>query len=293
MTNTFTDLRKNKIAHAIDHKERLARALGISKYEMDYYGLIKHILMNGASRPSRVGCALSVFGKTLSIELKTFPLLTKRKLFYKGVFGELAAMLRGPKTVQDFRNFGCNYWDNWANDNGSMTLDYGNAWIDWNGVNQLKTLVNNLKNNPTDRRMLISGWRPDKLETLSLPCCHLLYQWYVRENKYLDMIWYQRSVDVMVGLPSDVIFAAAWNILLSNQCGYKPGKILFVFGDTHIYENHLSGVKEYIRNFKTIKQQSSINYEIDKQATVANFLPQMLKINNYSANEVIKFSLNG
>ena len=180
----------------------------------EYPNLIRKILKEGSLRHTRAGNTLSIFGEMLKIDISVgLPITRGRKLYVKPILGELAALLRGPKSIEDFKKFGCNYWDSWADQEGKLNLDYGNAWRNFNGVDQLKDLVTTLKTNPTDRRMIITGWRPDNLKSLSLPCCHLLYQWYVREDKFLDMIWYQRSVDVMVGLPSDIVLASVWTAL--------------------------------------------------------------------------------
>jgi thymidylate synthase len=261
----------------------------------EYGSLINKILHKGQKRSSRAGTAYSIFGEVIEIDLQKsgFPLLHGRKMFYEGVLGELAAMLRGNITsVKDFEDFGCNYWKDWANEDGSINVDYGNAWRDYNGVDQLQQLVDTLTNNPSDRRMLIDAWRPDRLAELSLPCCHLLYQWYVRDGKYLDMVWYQRSVDTMVGLPSDIILCAAWNIILAQQCGYEPGVIKLVLGDTHIYTNHIEAGVDYIRQLNSIKEHPKIEYTLDPKATVFNFRPSMLVVKNYNPKPAVKFAIN-
>lgn len=278
-------------------------------WEINQYSkLINKILDTGEKRASRAGEVYSLFGEQITIDLQEsgFPLLHGRKMFYNGVLGEFAAFLRGPKNIEDFKKFGCNYWDAWKNTDLSgkienqlpvsdINLDYGNAWIDFNGVNQLQNLVDTLIKNPLDRRMIISGWRPDRLAELSLPCCHLLYQWYVRKGEYLDMIWYQRSVDTMVGLPSDIVLAAIWNIILAYQCGYKPGKITLVLGDTHIYANHIQPTLDYLRQLKEANEDKiikQINYGIQPNTTVFNFKPDMLDIHEYKSKPAIKFELN-
>lgn len=283
-------------------------------WEKDYKLLIHKIMSKGQHRHSRAGNTYSIFGETLTIDIETyFPLLLGRKMFPMPIIGELAAMLKGPRNIADFKKYGCNYWDAWGAEaggclhdgevakGGELELDYGNSWIDFNGVNQLKNLVHTLKTNPTDRRMIITGWRPDRLSELSLPCCHMLYQWYVRgtktqyggesyiENKYLDMVWYQRSVDTMIGLPSDIVLAAVWNIILANECGYTPGRITMMLGDTHIYENHIEGVDKYLHSDIECAKPT---YDIDKNASVFNFTPEMLNIIDYYPNKPIGFKLN-
>lgn len=166
-------------------------------------------------------------------------------MYTRGVFGELAAFLKGPKTIKDFEDEGCHYWKKWGEEDGSINVDYGNAWLDFDGVNQLEAVLDSLSQDPNGRRHIISSWRPGHLHSLSLPCCHLLYQWYVN-NGSLEMIWYQRSVDTMIGLPSDIVLAAAWNILMANELGLHPGKLVFMLGDTHIYRSHNPQVMQYL-----------------------------------------------
>jgi thymidylate synthase len=219
-----------------------------SQYETDYAALIADIMINGDNRPTRNHPTKAVFGRMLTVhELRwgQFPILSGRKMYPKGVFGELAAFLKGPKSVEDFQKEGCNYWNKWADDDGTIRVDYGNSWLDFNGVNQLEAVLTSLSEDPNGRRHIISGWRPDHLGSLSLPCCHLLYQWYVNGDS-LEMIWYQRSVDTMIGLPSDVVLAAAWNILMANQLGLNPGTLTFMLGDTHIYKSHFPDVTDYL-----------------------------------------------
>jgi thymidylate synthase len=261
-------------------------------WEHRYKNLVKDILVNGEERKGRNGITKSLFGKILKVDVKNqgFPILQGRKMYYEGVFGELAAMLHGAQTVQEFEKHGCNYWKSWADKDGKLNIDYGRAWKDFNGVNQLDELIHKLRKNPNDRRMIISGWRPDKLEELSLPCCHLLYQWYVRDGNILDMIWYQRSVDTMIGLPSDIIFAAAWNMVIATQVGMIPGELTFMLGDTHIYEQHYNEAFKYIKSVEG-HYFKYINSYIDRTATVHNFNKDMLTISSYRPQKSIKFEL--
>lgn len=263
----------------------------VGTYELEYKKLVSRILANGEFREGRNGNTISLFGETLKVDIGQghFPILTGRRIYYKGVLGELAAMLRGPKSIKDFKNYGCNYWDLWARPDGSITVDYGNAWIDFNGVNQLEALVEGLKENPYGRRHLVTGWRPDRLDVLSLPCCHYAYQWYVRKDGVLDMMWHQRSVDTMIGLPSDVIFAAAWLIILANEVGLKPGVITFTLGDTHIYEEHIDQANEYL---ETLTHELPV-YSLASLVGANHlwFMPSDLEVAGYSYTSDIKFLL--
>lgn len=245
-------------------------------------------------RQTRNAVTQSFFGHHLvvdDLEKGNFPLLLGRQLFYKGVIGEMAAFLKGPKTLEDFKSQGCNYWDEWGDKDGNVNVDYGNAWRDFNGVDQLQDVVNSLREDPNGRRHLISGWRPDKIPDLDLPCCHYSYQWYVTNDGHLEMLWNQRSVDIMIGLPSDVILAAIWTILIANELGLKPGKLHFMLGDCHIYKSHLEGVKTYLTQSKTSEFRPKPSWVLLPEATVFNFEPPMIEIVNYHPKPKISFKL--
>ena len=265
----------------------------MDNFEEDYIKIIRNIMEYGDERKGRNGITKSLFGTQLSIDMSDnmyFPLLMGRKIFYKGIFGEMAAFLKGPSNIIDFEDEGCNYWKQWADGNGDLALDYGNLWRDFNGVDQMRNLVDTLKTNPTDRRMIISGWNPGHLRSLSLPCCHIMYQWYVREGQYLDMMWYQRSVDTMVGMPSDIVLAAIWNILLANECSYRPGKITMVFGDTHIYSEHFDKIEQYIKGWYNSLEYHP-TYALNEESTVDNFKADDIIINDYQPATTIKFEV--
>ncbi len=142
------------------------------------------------------------------------------------------------------------------------------------------------------RRHIISGWNPPGLSELSLPCCHLLYQWYVTNDGMLDMIWYQRSVDVMVGLPSDVILACALNQLVANNVGLRPGRVIMMMGDCHIYTRHIGGVKEYLRYACTEgPEEHHAVLDIEKGMRCESFTSSMFTLENYNPLAKIKFEV--
>jgi len=255
------------------------------------------LVVNAMAQPcreTRNAITHSYFGHYLIVDnLRAgfFPLLLGRQIFYKGVVGEMAAFLKGPKSLKDFKAQGCNYWEKWADEKGQLNVDYGNAWIDFNGVNQLKAIVESLREDPTGRRHLISGWVPDHLEDLSLPCCHYSYQWYVNGNGELEMIWNQRSVDIMIGLPSDIILAAIWNILMAQTVGLKPGRLHFMLGDCHVYDSHMKNASLYLDQVANINTQVRPRWKLDPKATVFNFIPKMLTIQDYTPLDAISFKL--
>lgn len=220
----------------------------LSRLEKEYCELIRKVLVSGDIRSGRNGKTIATFGHTLKMEGDT-PLLIGRKIHTNGICGEFAAMIRGPESLHDFERWGCNYWKQWAKPDGSIDLDYGNQWIDFNGVNQIEKVVESLQTQPHGRRHVISAWRPDHLDTTDLPCCHFLYQWYVADGK-LHMIWYQRSADIMIGLPSDFVLAYLFNCCMAVETKLVPGDITFMLGDCHIYDEHLEGAASYLRGIE-------------------------------------------
>lgn len=255
-------------------------------YENEYLKVARNIIHNGVMRDTRNARTYSLPFQTLDITLEDgyFPMLTTRKMFYKGVLGEYAAMIRGPKHVKDFEKWGCNYWKQWANPDGSIDVDYGNAWIDFNGVDQMGKVVYSLLNNPADRRMVISGWRPDKLDDLSLPCCHHSYQFY-SDGDSLDLLWIQRSGDWMVGVPSDVVLSATMLLCFASVCSLKPRNIKFIVGDAHVYEEHIPEAVKQIRQLPWGPPE----YKLKSQQDVYSFKPDDLTIEGYKALPAIKY----
>lgn len=253
-------------------------------FETSYLSILSDILTIGEYKEGRNGVTASIFGKMLEIDMSDrneFPVLHGRHIFYKGVFGELAAFFRGPKNIEDFEAQGCNYWANWADEDGDIRVDYGNKWIDFGGVNQLEDVAESIKDNPASRRHIVSGWDPTTLAESSLPCCHFLYQWYIRENNWLDMIWFQRSVDMMVGLPSDIVLAAAWNILLANETNLQPGKITMMLGDCHIYSEHKDQAKELVNSRSLIRTYPMYKLLAPEGMYITEFTSNMLKLEDY------------
>lgn len=214
------------------------------------------------------------------LRLDRFPILTTRKMFTKGILGEYAAFLRGPKHVDDFKEWGCNYWDLWADEDGNLELDYGRGWI-----KQFNHVIEAMRAGGNDRRMLVNTWNHERLDDLSLPCCHYSYQFYKRGDE-IDLLWNQRSADLAIGVPSDIILAATMLVSLAREVALKPGRIKMVFGDAHIYTEHGQGVEEMLKNTPYMCPQ----YDY-KHFGFFQFQPQDLELGQYSSHEAIKFQL--
>jgi thymidylate synthase len=253
-----------------------------------YADLGFELLNCGEKKLGRNGNTISLFGTSLKYDMSNgFPILSMRKIFYKGIVGEFVSFLQDAKTVEGFEANGCNYWKLWADANGTLKLDYPPR-------EQLDYVLNLIKTEPTSRRIIIDLWNPSSRGKLSLDPCHTQYQFSVRKG-FLDMIWTQRSVDYAVGAPSDFILAALYNITIANECGLLPGIITFNFGDTHLYEEHIDDFSEMLRLYEIqAMQKTYVNpkvFCILKSHKVKDFNKDSLELTNYYPNETIKFLL--
>lgn len=260
--------------------------------EKGYQGLINDVLLNGYYRPDRTGTGTkTVFGRQLTLQNvgEQFPLFTNRKIYTKGVIGELCGFLRGAMSTQELESWGCNYWEPWAFDREEDNLGpiYGANWIDFNGqgVNQIQELIENLKTNPYSRRHLVSCWNPPELELMALPPCFDSFQCHVAEGT-LHMTVRMRSSDIIIGLPSDIVFHALLLTLLAQEVGLKAGDLTFQLGDTHIYANHLEAAE--VLAVRKLHPHATVT--VDQVRTV-QLEPKHIHIENYVHNAPMKLEL--
>jgi thymidylate synthase len=273
----------------------------LSQFEYNYNELVKQVVNEGTDRQTRAGNTRSLFGtmlKVSSLKMGLFPILTARKIYYRPVLGELAAFVRGCEDLADFKHFGCNYWDAnaeaWSgNDEVPVThlkvgKIYGAQWRDFNGVDQLENLIHNLKHDPNSRRHLLTTYNPAELHLGCLPPCHLLAQFNVTPDHFLDCCVSMRSVDLCLGLPSDIILYATLMILLCNELDLHPGVLTFMMGDTHIYENHLKTWEEQ-RYAKTFELPT---WQLRSLTSVTDFVPDDLNLIGYTFGERLAYPFN-
>lgn len=228
-----------------------------------YQDLIKHILTDGYDTDDRTGTGTrAVFGTKIRFDLtRGFPAVTTKKLAWKACISELLWFLSGSTNVDDLRerthgsrDEGKTIWDeNYETQarqlgymDGALGPVYGKQWRDFGGIDQLKLIINRIKQMPTDRRQIVSAWNPAEIDKMALPPCHCFYQFNVR-NGYLDLQWYQRSVDVFLGLPFNIASYAALVHIVAKMCNLIPGDLVFSGGNTHIYMNHIEQCEEVLR----------------------------------------------
>jgi len=268
-------------------------------FEQDYLALGQEIIADGELVEGRNGNTRQLFGTQLKFDLqKEFPILTTRKSFYKGVLGEFAALMNAPfDNVQHMRDFGVKYWELWTDqETGALKVDYGNEGeriLNDDGDTQMSMIIDSLKNNPHDRRMILNYWNPDNLadkeNPLSLPCCWYSLQFHVRDKKFLDIIWNQRSCDLALGIQADALLAAMFSIVIGNQVGLEAGRVTMNLGNTHLYEEHLEDFAKQAERKPLKSPEWKLN--ADSGMDYKTFRPNMIELSGYEHLEPIKYLL--
>ena len=174
--------------------------------------------------------------------------MTTKKMHLKSIIHELLWFIKGDTNVKYLQDNGVRIWNEWADENGDLGPIYGSQWRNWNGegIDQLAQVVDKLKNNPNDRRMIVSAWNVSKISEMRLPPCHMMFQFYVANGK-LSCMLYQRSCDMFLGVPFNIASYALLTMMLAQVCNLEPGEFVHTLGDTHIYHNHFEQVKEQLR----------------------------------------------
>lgn len=224
-----------------------------------YLDLIQDILDNGVQKGDRTGTGTrSVFGRQIRFDLSEgFPMVTTKKLHLKSIIHELLWFIKGDTNVKYLNDNGVRIWDEWADENGNLGPVYGSQWRNWNGegIDQLAMVVDQLKNNPNNRRIVVSAWNPSVMPDTSvsfaenvangkaaLPPCHAFFQFYVADGK-LSCQLYQRSADVFLGVPFNIASYSLLVLMLAQVCDLEPGEFIHTFGDLHLYNNHVEQVE--------------------------------------------------
>lgn len=213
-----------------------------------YLDLCKHALQSGTVKEDRTGTGtISTFGYQMRFDLKEgFPLLTTKKLHLKSIIHELIWFLRGDTNVKYLQENGVRIWNEWADENGELGPVYGHQWRSWAGadgqtVDQISKLIDQIKNNPDSRRLIVNAWNPADVDEMALPPCHCFFQFYVADGK-LSCQLYQRSADVFLGVPFNIASYALLTMMVAHVTDLEPGEFVHTFGDVHIYKNHLEQV---------------------------------------------------
>jgi thymidylate synthase len=233
-----------------------------------YHDLLKHILDNGTKKTDRTGTGtISVFGYQMRFNLQEgFPLVTTKKVHTKSIIHELLWFIKGETNTAYLKENGVSIWDEWADDNGDLGPVYGKQWRSWeapNGqvIDQLKEVLNQLKNSPDSRRIIVSAWNVGELSQMALMPCHAFFQFYVADNK-LSCQLYQRSADVFLGVPFNIASYALFTMMVAQECGLEAHEFIWTGGDTHIYLNHLEQVEKQLSREPRKLPKMSLNQEV-------------------------------
>ena len=256
-----------------------------------YLDLMQHVLDNGVDKSDRTGTGTrSVFGHQLRFDLsKGFPLVTTKKCHLRSIIHELLWFLKGDTNIKYLKDNGVSIWDEWADEEGNLGPVYGYQWRSWPAasgkhVDQIKQLIDQIKNNPDSRRLIVSAWNVGEIENMALPPCHAFFQFYVADGK-LSCQLYQRSADIFLGVPFNISSYALLTMMVAQVCDLELGDFVHTFGDAHLYSNHFEQAKLQLsretRDLPTMKINSDVK-------DLFNFKFEDFELLNYNPHPHIK-----
>jgi thymidylate synthase len=210
-----------------------------------YLELMRHVKTHGVPKDDRTGTGtVSVFGYQMRFNLSEgFPAITTKKLHFRSIIGELLWFLDGDTNIGNLHENGVRIWDEWADENGNLGPIYGYQWRSWptadgRHIDQITRVLDQIKSNPTSRRLLVSAWNVGEIEKMALPPCHTMFQFYVAGDR-LSCQLYQRSADIFLGVPFNIASYSLLTLMVAQIVGLKPGDFVHTLGDAHLYRNHL------------------------------------------------------
>ena len=210
-----------------------------------YHDLMRHVLAKGATKTDRTGTGtVSVFGYQMRYDLQEgFPMMTTKKVHMKSILHELLWFLKGDTNIKYLKDNGVSIWDEWADENGNLGPVYGSQWRSWPAadgrhIDQITQVINQIKNTPDSRRMIVSAWNVGEIDKMKLPPCHAFFQFYVADGK-LSCQLYQRSADIFLGVPFNIASYAILTMMVAQVCNLQAGEFIHTLGDAHLYSNHI------------------------------------------------------
>jgi len=264
-----------------------------------YLDLVRDILENGQPaqghfRQDRTGVGTySVFGRQLRFDLEQgFPLVTTKRCHLRSIIYELLWFLRGDTNVRYLHEHKVTIWDEWADEKGDLGPIYGKQWRAWSGphgetVDQIGRIVHLLKSDPTSRRLVVISWNPADFPKIAPAACHTLFQFYTSGDK-LSLQLYQRSADVMLGVPFNIASYALFLMMVAQVTGFKAHEFIHTFGDAHIYSNHLEGAKEQL---KRTPRTLPCMHIAPRAQSIFEFNYEDFNLMDYDPCEPIKFDI--
>lgn len=256
-----------------------------------YHDLMRRILDEGVSKSDRTGTGtISVFGHQMRFDLaKGFPLLTTKKVHTRSIIHELLWFLKGETNIAYLKENGVSIWDEWADENGDLGPVYGYQWRSWptpdgQHIDQISQVIEQLKNNPDSRRIIVSAWNVSEISKMALPPCHAFFQFYVANGK-LSCLLYQRSADVFLGVPFNIASYALLTMMVAQVCDLEPSEFIHTLGDAHLYSNHLEQTNlQLSRDFKSLPSLK-LNPAVKN---IFDFKFEDISIENYDPHPHIK-----
>lgn len=256
-----------------------------------YLDLLQYILDNGIEKNDRTGVGTrSVFGYQMRFDLQNgFPLVTTKKLHLRSIIYELLWFIHGDTNIKFLHDNNVSIWDEWADENGDLGPIYGKQWRRWEGkdgkvVDQLSLVINEIVKNPNSRRLIVSAWNVAEISEMKLPPCHVLFQFYVANNK-LSCQLYQRSADVFLGVPFNIASYALLTHMIAQVTGLQVGEFIHTFGDVHLYLNHIKQAKLQLSREPFALPQLKLNPNVKN---IDDFKFEDIEILNYQAHPSIK-----
>lgn len=256
-----------------------------------YHDLLRRALNEGDQRLDRTGVGTrAVFGHQMRFDLADgFPLLTTKKLHTKSIVHELIWFLAGDTNIAYLKENGVSIWDEWADENGDLGPVYGKQWRSWaapdgRSIDQIAWVVDEIKKNPSSRRLVVSAWNPAELGDMALAPCHCLFQFFVADGR-LSCQLYQRSADIFLGVPFNIASYALLTEMVAQVCGLKPGEFVHTLGDAHLYSNHVEQAQQLLARTPGPLPQLCLNPAI---TDVFAFRFDDIAFENYEAQSTIK-----
>ena len=233
-----------------------------------YHDLMRHVLEHGHDKGDRTGTGTrSVFGYQMRFDLSEgFPVLTTKKLHLRSIIHELLWFLQGDTNIRYLKENGVSIWDEWADEEGNLGPVYGYQWRSWPApdgrhIDQIATVIEQIKNNPNSRRMIVSAWNPALVDDMALPPCHAMFQFYVADGK-LSCQLYQRSADIFLGVPFNIASYALLTMMVAQVCGLQAGEFIHTLGDAHLYSNHFEQARLQLSRTPKTLPTMHINPEV-------------------------------
>ena len=256
-----------------------------------YLDLMSHVRDNGTKKEDRTGTGtVSVFGHQMRFDLSEgFPMVTTKKCHLKSIVHELLWFLSGDTNIKYLQENGVRIWNEWADEEGNLGPVYGYQWRNWPAasgehIDQITQVIDQIKNNPDSRRIIVNAWNVGEIENMALPPCHMMFQFYVADGK-LSCQLYQRSADIFLGVPFNIASYALLTMMVAQVCELAPGDFVHTLGDAHLYSNHMEQVDEQLSRQPFPLPVMKINPEVK---SIFDFKFEDFELVGYEAHPHIK-----